>query len=278
MRKFQALPCLLLIFVASLSGQTKTTRLRGTVEDASTKKPIAGATVSASGDAGQQAEVTDDNGFFRLIIEGVAPGDIFRLRVVKSGYAVYDRQVIASEEIPVSVELRRSTSGAGSGSTHASTVSTDPVTARYIEQLAAEKNPLFRLNALDVVVRSAAKDSVALDAVAAAVNDADYRVRQAAAYDLGKLGQPTPKVITALRIAIHDFEPLVQHAALDALGRLSSNKEARDTLLKSWVLRRELTSMQRAYSTTSTSTTQGCSMLSSMRQRSGTREVPSIHS
>jgi hypothetical protein len=164
MRKFQALPCLLLIFVASLSGQTKTTRLRGTVEDASTKKPIAGATVSASGDAGQQAEVTDDNGFFRLIIEGVAPGDIFRLRVVKSGYAVYDRQVIASEEIPVSIELRRSTSGAGSGSTHAPTVSTDPVTARYIEQLAAEKNPLFRLNALDVVVLSAAKDSVALDA------------------------------------------------------------------------------------------------------------------
>jgi HEAT repeats/Carboxypeptidase regulatory-like domain len=230
MKASHAVPCLLVLFGVSLAAQTKTTRFRGTVEDANTKKPIAGATVSASGDTGQQAEITDDNGFFRLVIEGVAPGDLVRLRVVKTGYTVYDRQVVASEEIPITVDLHRSASAAVSGSPHTPSVWSDPVTARYIEELNTQQNPLFRLNALEVVVRSAAKDSVALDAVAAAVNDADYRVRQTAAYDLGKIGQPTSKVITALRIALDDPEPLVQHSAMDALGKLSSNKEALDAL------------------------------------------------
>ena len=240
----------LLVLCSSLPAQIKTTRIRGTVEDTNTRRPIAGATVSASGDTAQKDEITDDNGFFRLVIEGVAPGDLVRLRVIKSGYTVYDRQIVASEEIPITIDLHRPASATTpppaplrkpavpSEPASAATpppkpvVPSDPVTAHYIEVMTTESSPLVRLNALDVIVKSTAENPAALTAVAAAVNDADYRVRENAAYYLGSIRKATPEVITALRIAANDLEPLVRSASMHALGRLSPNKDAVDALFR----------------------------------------------
>lgn len=82
-----------------------------------------------------------------------------------------------------------------------------------------------------MVASSAARDPAALNAVAAAVNDADWRVREAAAEDMGNIGKPTPKVMAALRAALPDIEVLVQQAAMESLGRFLPDKEALDALL-----------------------------------------------
>ena len=236
MKTCQSVLCFLLLLGSSLCAQTKTTRIRGTVEDANTRKPIAGATVSASGDTAQQSEITDDNGFFRLVIEGVAPGDLVRIRAVKAGYTVYDRQIVTSEEIPITVDLRRPASApapkAGPVAPHKPLVSSDPVTARYIEEMTTQKNPTVRLNALSVIVKSAAHDPAALAAVAAAINDGDYRVRQMAAYDLGLSDKATPEMINALRIGLNDPEPLVRTEAKRSLGRFPHNKDAVEALIQ----------------------------------------------
>ena len=231
MKTSEAVPCLLLLLGTSLLAQSKTTRIRGTVEDANTRRPIGGATVSASGDTAQKSEVTDDNGFFRLVIEGVVPGDLVRLRVVKPGYIVYDLQIVTSEEIPIIIDLRRSTPAAGPAPPRKPLVSSDPVTTRYIQEMTTQNNPVVRLNALKVIVKSAATDPAALAAVAAAINDGDYDIRQMAAYDLGQIGKPTPEVITALRIAASDPEPDVRIEAIRALGRFRHNKDAVDALI-----------------------------------------------
>ena len=238
MKNSPFLLCLFLLLGPSLFAQTKTTHIRGTVEDAVTRKPIGGATVSASGDTAQQSEITDDNGFFRLVIEGVAPGDLVRIRVVKPGYTVYDRQIVTSEEIPIAVELRRLASAAvpkGTSVTavpHKPLVSSDPVTARYIGEMTTQNNPIVRTNALKVIFQHAADDPAALAAVAAAVNDPDYRIREFAAYDLGVLGKATPEVIIALRIALDDPEPEVHSYAMGALGKFPKNKDAVDALFR----------------------------------------------
>ncbi len=232
MKNSPFLVCLFLLLGLGLSAQTKTTRIRGTVEDAVTRKPIAGATVSTSGDTAQESEITDDNGFFRLVIEGTAPGDLVRIRVVKTGYTVYDRQIISSEEIPITVELRPARIGSRTwkppsvtATPHKPLVSSDPVTARYIEEMTTQNNPIVRTNALKVIFQHAANDPAALAAVVATMNEAATTAStELAAYDpLAMLRKDIPqKVITALRIALEDPEPEVHSYAMGALpGQVS---------------------------------------------------------
>lgn len=236
---YQSASCLLLLLCPSLLAQNKTTRIRGTVEDANTKRPIGGATVSASGDTAQQIEVTDDNGFFRLVIEGIAPGDLVRIRVAKPGYMAYDRQIVTSEEIPITVDLRRPASAATSApatskpeTPHKPLVATDPLTARAIKMMTTEPNTFTRLNDLNIIVKSAPQDPAARDAVIAAIADADYRVREQAVADLGWINQPTREVITALQAALDDPEPRVRATSIGVLGKFSQNKEALATLIR----------------------------------------------
>lgn len=218
-----------------VAAQTKVIKLRGTVRDASSKVAVSGAAVSASGDAARQSETTDDQGFFRMLLARVSPGDMVRLRVEKSGYAVYDEQVIASEEIPLTILLRRLSApapthpgkAAGSGTPHEPD---DPVTARYIEELKDDHISVC-MNALQVLMERAPQDTAAMSAVIAAALHGDYRVRRQAAYDIGELQPRSKKAVTNLLIDLHDADSWVRDQAVQSLGSFPKDKEAMATLL-----------------------------------------------
>jgi Carboxypeptidase regulatory-like domain len=218
--------CLWFFLGSCLNAQNKVTKLRGSVRDAVTNDPVAGATVSASGDTAQQNEITDDKGFFRILIQGIAPGDLVRLRVEKPGYAVYDRQVVASEEIPLDVLLRRRTTA--TPPTGRRTVEpaapADPIVAQYVEALKGS-NAMIKLHALDVLVNYAPTDKAAMSAVIGAELDFDYRVRERAIEYVVQLKPTSKQALTNLLIDLRDPEPEVQAQALWALGRFPRDKE-----------------------------------------------------
>ncbi len=101
--------CLWFFLSHCLFAQSKAMQLIGTVRDATTRKPVARATVSAPGDTAQQNEITDDNGFFQIRIQGVPVGEPVRIRVEKRGYEPSDSHYAASEKIPLEILLSRKT-------------------------------------------------------------------------------------------------------------------------------------------------------------------------
>jgi hypothetical protein len=222
--------CLTLSLTSGLLAQSKVTKLRGTVHDAATKEPVPRATVTASGDTARQSEVTDDQGFFRILIEGIARGDLVRIRVERAGYAVYDRQVVASEEVPLDIELRR-LPAAPPHAAKESAAPTDPVVEHYIKQM-KDPHPFTQLNALRVLAQNARTNSAAMSAVIAAAVALDYRVKIAAINDIWSLKPKSKLAVTNLIIDLNDQEPLVRKASIDALRAFPHDKDATDALFR----------------------------------------------
>lgn len=229
----KALSCaawLALVLTSDLLAQSKVTKLRGAVHDAATREPVSRATVTASGDTARQSELTDDQGFFRVLIEGLAPGDLVRIRVAKVGYVVYDRQVVASEEIPLDIELRR-LPAAPPHPAKASKAPTDPVVDHYIQQM-KDPHPFTQLNALGVLAQNARTNNAAMSAVIAAALALDYRVKVAAINDIRSLKPKSKLAVTNLIIDLNDPEALVRKASIDALSAFPQDKDATDALFR----------------------------------------------
>lgn len=222
--------CLATFLATGLVAQSKVTKLRGTVHDAASKEPIARATVSASGDTARQSEVTDDHGFFRILIEGIAPGDLVRIRVEKDGYIVYDRQVVASEEIPLDIKLRR-LPAAPSHTAKESDAPHDPVVDHFIQQM-KDKNPFTQMNALQVLAQNAQTNETAMSAVIEAAIAMDYRVKLDAIHDISWLKPKSKLAVTNLIIDLNDVEPLVRMAAITALSAFPQDKDATGALFR----------------------------------------------
>ncbi|WP_353064586.1 carboxypeptidase regulatory-like domain-containing protein [Tunturibacter psychrotolerans] len=225
--------CLWFLLGSCVAAQDKVTKLRGTVQDATTKNPVAGATVSASGDTAQQSEITDGKGFFRLLIEGVPPGDLVHIRVEKAGYAAYDQQFAASEEIPLNILLRRTTTATPppNRKTIEPAAPVDPVTARFVQEM-KDPNYTVRLNALKVLVDSAPTDSAAMSAVIAAALDFSYQIKLNAIQAIERLKPTSKDAVTNLLVDLHDIEPLVQAQSIDALGSFPKDKDAQAALFR----------------------------------------------
>src|SRR5262249_29123445 len=79
--------------------------LTGIVTDASSRQPLAGVTVVASGPQGEQAELTDDTGSYT--ITGLVPG-IYVLRMFYNDVKVERQnvQVFADKKIQVNVPMQ----------------------------------------------------------------------------------------------------------------------------------------------------------------------------
>jgi len=222
--------CLALFLTSGLLAQSKITKLRGDVHDAATKQPVPRATVTASGDTARQSELTDDQGFFRILIEGIVPGDLVRIRVEKSGYAVYDRQVVASEEIPLDIELRR-LPASGQHAARESAAPTDPIVDHYIQQM-KDPHPFTQLNALRVLAQNARTNNAAMSAVIAAALALDYRVKIAGINDIGSLKPRSKIAVTNLIIDLNDQNSLVRKASIDALRAFPQDKDATGALFR----------------------------------------------
>lgn len=96
--------------------------LRGTVTDSLTRKPVAGAEVSASGSQARAPDPSDSAGRFDLaLIPEVKSGALIRVRVEKRGYRVYDQKVVASDNALLQIVLERAPSATPAGEgTHGS--------------------------------------------------------------------------------------------------------------------------------------------------------------
>jgi HEAT repeat protein len=206
----------LVVAISFLTPQLKAAtqvKLRGTVLDKASRKPIARATVTASGNQSKQDEVTDDKGFFRLVLEGSAPGSLVRIRAQKDGYTPYDEQMVVSEEKPIEILMT-----AAHAASHANDLS--PVAARFIEQL---KNPGWRVraNAIESLGRITPTTSGIAAAIAAGLLDVNVEVQLEAMYAIRRLKLTSKDAVTNLSVALSGSGDTQSERKLRALAALA---------------------------------------------------------
>jgi len=179
-------------------GAFQQVKLRGTVRDQTSHKAIPRAAVTASGNQSKQDEVTDDQGFFRLVLEGIAPGALVRIRVQKEGYTPYDRNMAVSEEIPIEILM-------SPAPTHVAPTPNEisPVEAHFMNQL---KSPdaRVRVSAIESLSRISPMTSGAAAAIAGGLLDANVDVQLQALYATRRLRLNSKEAVTNLIIAMSD--------------------------------------------------------------------------
>ena len=188
-------------------------KVRGTVRDRTSHKPIRGATVTASGDQAKEDEITDDEGFFRLVLEGVAGGSLVRIRVQKEGYLPYDRQVAVSEEIPIEILI--------SPAPRAHPAPGNPAEAHFLEELKSS-DARIRAEAIDSLRDNPPVSGAARAAIAAAILDSNPQVRKHAMWAVQRVPITSKTAITNLVITLQESseESDLPEVAAFTLGKL----------------------------------------------------------
>jgi hypothetical protein len=206
-------------------------RVRGTVRESKSGRPIPRATVTASGNQSQQDELTDDQGFFRLVLQGVAPGSLVRIRVQKEGYAPYDRQIAVSEEIPLEVLM-----SLAPARSRAEPASTSPVEQRLLQQL-NNVDPEIRASAIASLRKQPRLSDVTTAAIIRAVLDEDLEVQAEAVIAVWQSKISSPAAVQNLIVALKDDHDSrsgarLRSLAATTLGDIGPNaKSAIPTLL-----------------------------------------------
>jgi hypothetical protein len=191
------------------------TTLQGIVQDSSTSKPVAGATVTVVGSL-SRAITDSERGHFVLDIKEATPGTSVRLRVSKAGYAIYDGYQTATDDNIVFIALSPLPTAAKAKPLGGGGLVADPIVT-LIEQLRSD-DPGTRLNAAEVLGQL--RDVRAVTPLAAALQDSDPQIRSAAASSIGKLAPAGPQAIPALIVCLEDHrDSPLRNLAAYALGQ-----------------------------------------------------------
>lgn len=199
--------------------------VRGLVRDAASRAPVAGATVTASGGQSRADETTDGRGFFRLLLPGLAPGDVFRLRVEKAGYAVYDMQVAASEQIDLEIPMVAQAPPPRPRSPEPRPDPQASVVSRLLAELSSPSENT-RLAAVIGLGKRAETDKAARDGVVRALSDKSYAVKEAALRLIADEHLGSREAVTAVSALLDDASGGIPWRAAETLGRLGPAAKA----------------------------------------------------
>jgi hypothetical protein len=189
--------------------------LQGIVQDRSTLKPVAGATVTVVGSS-SRAITDSERGHFVLEIKEAAPGASVRLRVSKAGYAIYDGYQTAADDNIIFIALTPLSPAAKIKPLGSGVLTADPIVT-LIDELRSD-DPGSRLNAAEVLGQLG--EARAVTPLATALQDSDLKIRTAAARSIGQLAPAGPQAIPALIVCLEDHrDPALRVLAANALGQ-----------------------------------------------------------
>jgi formylglycine-generating enzyme required for sulfatase activity len=114
----------------------------------------------------------------------------------------------------------------------AAAISTDPVTAHYIEQLKSDSDVQVRGNALNVLVNGGLNNPAAMAALIAALLDKTPQIRVAAANAIRTLKPNSPEAVTNLIIGLNDADNSVRTASINALAAFPESTNGTEALLR----------------------------------------------